>query len=101
MWMWLATSFAQTPAMTIGQPAEAVYAVELIASKRFVDGKRGSGVTFEKGKALRVIVRENGWVRVRDGESYGWLPESKLSSEPPAPPALPVELTMPSVPVTP
>ena len=98
MWMWLAASFAQTPAMTIGAPAEAVYATELIASKRFVDGKRGSGVTFDTGKPLRVIVRENGWVRVRDGDSFGWLPESKVTSEVPAPPALPLELTMPQKP---
>ncbi|MEZ4323202.1 MAG: SH3 domain-containing protein [Myxococcota bacterium] len=89
----LMSALAQAPVVvTPGSTVEVVYVAgeEGVASKRFVTDAAASHVKFEPGRPLRVLFRENGWVRVREGEQYGWLPAKSVTADSP--------LVMPAIP---
>jgi hypothetical protein len=62
--------------------AETVYATAEVASQRFLDADT-AGPTFAKDARLEVLVREGDRVRVREGDSYGWVLASTVTSEAP------------------
>ena len=82
----LVAAQAQAP-LSINTAAETpvvyVTAQEGAKSKRFADDASTEHVVFAKGQPLRVLFREKGWVRVRDGDKYGWIRESQTSTEAP------------------
>lgn len=100
----LFTALAQSPislspsplTLDAGPPVEVMYvAADKVVSKRFFDDAAPGHVDFVKGDDVRVLYRANGWIRVRDGEKYGWLPETALTAERPEMPAAP----QPSTPI--
>lgn len=54
-----------------------------VVSKRFATDDKAQHVTFDKDQPLRVLYREDGWVRVRDGNRYGWVPEEAVTDTSP------------------
>lgn len=60
------------------------YVVADVVSKRF-PGEDVAGPTFTTGEQVDVIVEENGSVRVRQGERYGWVSAAQLTAMPPMP----------------
>ncbi len=54
-----------------------------VVSKRFATDEDATHVTFDKDQPLRVLYREDGWVRVRDGNRYGWVPEEAVTDTSP------------------
>lgn len=89
MVLWLAAAYAQAP-MVLGadDDAELVWiasTTEAAKSKRFFDDAEQNGPVFGPAASVRVLIRENGMVRVRSGEDYGWLPASAVVSENPKP----------------
>lgn len=89
MFALILSAFAQSPSpLTLTAPAadtEVLYVVvESAPSKRFLTDPAPTHVAFASGEDVRVLFREAGMVRVRDGERYGWVPESALGKEPPA-----------------
>jgi hypothetical protein len=68
-----------------------------VVSKRFATDAEATHVTFGDGQQLRVLYREAGWVRVRDGDRYGWVPEDAVTDTPPevGVPGQPVALPVP------
>ena len=96
-------AFGQAPVLGTPTNTEVLYVVaeEGVQSKRFADDAEATHFTFANAAAVRVLFKEDGWVRVRQGANYGWVPEAALSAEAPAPPSLPVELTPTALPVVP
>ncbi len=72
-------SISQTPR------AEARWLTAKTTSKRF-PGEAVDGPAFEQGERVEVIVADGSLVRVRQGDRYGWVPESVLTIEAPAAP---------------
>ena len=80
-------AFAQSPMIMSPSDTEVVYVVatEGVAVKRFFDDAEPGAKILANGVALTVLFRESGWIRVRQGETYGWIPESAISKDPPLP----------------
>lgn len=70
--------------LDLGPTGAARYPTKEIASVRFL-GEDAAGPVFQPGERLELITEKDGWVRVRQGERYGWVPADALSTEPPAP----------------
>lgn len=70
--------------LDLGPTGAARYPKKEIASIRFL-GEDTKGPVFQAGERLELITEKDGWVRVRQGERYGWVPADALSDEPPAP----------------
>lgn len=90
--LWLSLAGAQTPGapMLLGadDDAEIVWIASLeqaAKSKRFAADKEATGPVFAPASTVRVLIRENGMVRVRSGDDYGWLPESAVANADPKP----------------
>lgn len=77
-------AWAQQPLQfNIGPRGPVRYAVEEVASVRFL-GEEVPGPTLSAGEQVELITEKDGWVRVKKGERYGWVPAGKLVEEPPA-----------------
>lgn len=78
----------QIPGLT--PKGEAAFVVADTESLRFfaID-ETSKGPSLTEGEAVTVVVRAEGRVRFLVRGRFGWVPESALSSEPPAPPELP------------
>lgn len=78
------TAFAQSPLSLTLPPLDdgvetLVVAVDDARSKRWLDDPAPAHVVFAKDTVVRVLYREAGMVRVREGDRYGWLPASALA----------------------
>lgn len=71
-----------------GPKAEARWLVSQVVSTRF-PGEKTPGPTFEAGEMVEFILEDGGQVRVRQGDRYGWVAASALTTEAPPPPAAP------------
>jgi len=69
--------------LDLGPTGPVRYATQEIASVRFL-GEDVKGPVFQAGERLELITEKDGWVRVRQGDRYGWVPADALSAEPPA-----------------
>ena len=98
MILWLTSyAFAQAP-MLLGAEDETelvwiASTTDAAKSKRFAADKEQTGPVFAPASSVRVLIRENGMIRVRSGDDYGWLPESAVANENPKPATT---LSMPS-----
>lgn len=77
-------AFAQTPlSLTLPSLDDGVETLVVTAddarSKRWIDDPAPTHVVFAKDAVVRVLYREAGMVRVREGDRYGWLPASSLA----------------------
>ncbi|MCA9493709.1 MAG: hypothetical protein KC621_27440 [Myxococcales bacterium] len=71
-----------------GPKAEARWLTAQVVATRF-PGEKTPGPTFESGEMVELILEDGGQARVRQGDRYGWVPASALTTEAPAPPAVP------------
>lgn len=62
--------------------AEIVWATDTVESVRFADADV-KGPTFEAKARLEVLFRDGDRVRVRRGDSYGWIPAAKTTATAP------------------
>lgn len=75
---------AQQPLqLSFGPKGPVRYTVEEVASVRFL-GEQVEGPTFAAGEELELVTEKDGWVRVKQGERYGWVPADKLAEQKPA-----------------
>ena len=74
IWLSFASAQEATP--------EVVWAKAEVKSVRFADDTV-AGPTFERNAQLEVILREGNRVRVRQGDDYGWIPASTVTTEAP------------------
>ncbi|MCB9668008.1 MAG: hypothetical protein H6736_16895 [Alphaproteobacteria bacterium] len=79
----LSLALAQTPVVA-NTAAETVWVAGEgdAPARRFADGEASAAV--KPGESGEVIVRENGWVRLRLGTRYLWVEESRVTSVAPA-----------------
>ena len=86
------TVFSIIAAMTIlgltaTATAETVWATEDTQAQRWQDNAEIAAGDVTTGDRLEVIHRTDGWVRVRlsgSSATFGWLPETKVTSDRPA-----------------
>ncbi len=63
--------------------ADVVYATAEVASVRFPDADT-AGPTFAKDARLEVLVEDGDRLRVREGDKYGWIDATLVTTEAPA-----------------
>lgn len=77
-------AFAQQPIQfDLGPTGPVRYTTQEVTSVRFL-GEEVQGPVFKSGERLEILTEKEGWVRVRLGERYGWVPSDLLAEEPPA-----------------
>ncbi|MEQ1565234.1 MAG: hypothetical protein ABMA64_06320 [Myxococcota bacterium] len=86
---WMTAAMAQSPLtaplnvpLGAAGPSARFVAAEVV-SERF-PGETAPGPTFTAGEQVEVLIEENGKVRIRSGEKYGWVAVAALGAAPPA-----------------
>ncbi len=99
----LSTANAQAPIVVgANSDKEVVYVAQGdgVVTKRFITDTEAAGAKLGAGDAVTVLFREDGMVRVRKGDVYGWVPEAAVTTEaPPTPtPTINTPITIPAFP---
>jgi SH3-like domain-containing protein len=63
--------------------ADEMFMVENVQAKRFIN-EDIEGPFLSSGTRVNVVIKEGDWVRVRNGESFGWVRATNLSETEPA-----------------
>ncbi|MBX2796170.1 MAG: hypothetical protein KTR31_00835 [Myxococcales bacterium] len=91
--LWTSQALAQTP-ITIEPKGQTMWASEEVATQRFPDDTEVAGPTLRVDAQVQVVLTDGDRVRVKSGDKYGWVALAKLTTEPPAMPALPEGLDL-------
>lgn len=67
---------------SVAQAADFVYATGDIATRRWQSSETPTSFDVKKDQKLEVVVKKDGWVRVRQspGPKFGWIPETLVTS---------------------
>lgn len=71
---------------SVASAADFVYATGDIATRRWQSTETPTSFDVKKDQKLEVVVKKDGWVRVRQspGPKFGWIPETLVTSTVPA-----------------